>query len=239
MSVVLFDLDGVLVESEPYWQAGFADVVNAVARESSWPDPGLQQAHMGSYQGGRVDETLRDILAKIGQAPAASDESLVRSLTDRVIEQASAAFLDHPIPIDASVQAAKDLHARGFILGVASSSAPQFIDTVLEVVGLAGIVAARQSALGLAEGKPDPEVYALLLRQLGTRAAHCVAIEDSTPGIGAAVAAGIPCIGLRRHDEPMDRFDHCVWVTGAVDADEVEGVLRGELRWNGHPLEMG
>jgi mannitol-1-/sugar-/sorbitol-6-/2-deoxyglucose-6-phosphatase len=239
VSVVIFDLDGVLVESEPYWQAGFADIVNAFAGDSGWTPPGLKADQMGAYQGGRVDETLREILTKLEHSETAMDESLVHDLTHRVIDHASTAFLDHPTPIPVSVAAAKELHARGHTIGVASSSAPEFIDTALEVTGLDGLVAARQSALGLARGKPDPEVYLLLLRQVGVQADQCVAIEDSEKGIGAAVAAGIPCIGLRRHGEPLERFDRCVWVTDRLDADEVEGVLSGRLRRGDRGRDMG
>jgi beta-phosphoglucomutase-like phosphatase (HAD superfamily) len=239
MSCVIFDLDGVLVESEPYWQAGFADVVNAVAAQSGWPDPGLHSDHLAAYQGGRVDETLRDILTKLGQPEAATDDLLVRQLTAQVIERASTAFRDRPTPILASVAAAKELHACGHTIGVASSSALEFIDAALAVVGLEDVVAARQSALGLARGKPDPEVYLLLLRQLGTPPRHCVAIEDSAAGVGAAVAAGIPCIGLRRHDEPLDWYAPCVWTTSTLDANAIESVLAGKLGDGRQPPDMG
>jgi mannitol-1-/sugar-/sorbitol-6-/2-deoxyglucose-6-phosphatase len=231
VSAVLFDLDGVLVESEPYWQEGFAAVVNEFATESGWGDPGLTTKQMAEFLGGRVDDSLSTILEAIGHPEAAADGATMGTLTERVVDFASYAFEREPITIESSVEAVRELRARGVKLGVASSSAPEFIALSLQTLGLEDAFVARQSALGLERGKPDPEVYQLLLEKLGERAADCVAVEDSPRGIGSAVAAGVRCVGLWRGEgAPPAAFEECVWWTRALVAEEIDAELRGERR---------
>ena len=226
MTAVIFDLDGVLVDSEPLWSAGFAAVVNEYAAGQGWVHPGLAADDMGAYQGGRVNETLREILTGTGHPAAATDTEVVDRLTEQVIQWVVTAFLARPTGIASSVETARQLHARGLKLGVASSSAIDFIDTVLDTLGLSDAFSARQSSLLLERGKPDGEVYRRTLQELDEQAADCLAIEDSARGIGAAVDAGIRCIGLwREPGSPPDAFKACAGVTRRLSAEEVESWL--------------
>ena len=195
MKGAIFDLDGVLVDSEPYWQRGFAEVTNEYCVESGLPDPALTAAQMARFQGGRVNDTLASILASLGHPELAAQESL-EQLTGRVIAHVSHAFVAHPTPIESSISVARQLADRGVPLAVASSSAQEFIDAAIKTIGLQDAVSVTQSALGLRHGKPHPEVYQLTLDQLGLEADDVVAIEDSTTGIGSAVRAGIATIWL-------------------------------------------
>lgn len=195
MPGVIFDLDGVLVNSEPYWQRGFAEIVNELCLERGLPNPGLLPEQMARFQGGRVNDTVRAILGELGLLSDA-DSTTVSILTDRVIDHVAQRFLDAPDPIDSSVWVARQLAERGVPLAVASSSAQRFIDAALDAIGLADAFCVTQSALDLVRGKPDPEVYILTLARMGLEARDVVAIEDSTTGLGAALRAGLATIWL-------------------------------------------
>lgn len=223
MAAVIFDLDGVLVDSERHWQRAFADIANEVARERGWDVKTFTAPDMARYAGGRVNQTLRDVFTGIGHPEVADDAELIEALTRRAVRQASAEFLADPRPISASVHVARSLARAGMKLGVASSSSVDFIDTVLSYLGLAESITARRSALNLEKGKPDGEVYRRTLKDLGERAADCVAIEDSKVGIQAAADAGLRCIGLYTGD-PETRpahLDLCVLTTSRLTMADV------------------
>lgn len=228
VSAVIFDLDGVLVESERHWQRAFAQIANEVAGRQGWrlPRP-LTAAAMSKYTGGRVNETLRDIFVGLGHSEAAADPFLIEQLTRRVVDQASADFLSDPEPIVSSVEVARSLAAAGMKLGVASSSSIDFIQTVLSYLGLSDSIAAKQSALLLENGKPDGDVYRLTLEHLNEDAADCVAVEDSPVGIRAAADAGLRCIGLYtgNEDNRPSEFEICAVNTRRLTLGDIQAAL--------------
>lgn len=225
MSAVIFDLDGVLIESEPYWQRGFADVVNEYAAQTGWIHRAFEATDMARFQGGRVPDTIATLLSSLGH-PDAGRPEIIERLTGLVIDTVSAEFGQHPAPIVDSVAVARSLAARGTRMAVASSSAPQFIDAAITELGLTDAFPVRQSALGLEHGKPHPEVYLLTARRLGEDPRACVAIEDSPAGIGAAVAAGMTCIGLwRGAGDPPEVFKQCAVCTTQLTERNIDDAL--------------
>lgn len=198
MTGVIFDLDGVLVNSEPYWQEGFAEVATQFCLEHGLPDPGLTAEQMSRFQGGRVNDTVAAIMSELGYGNY-TDPGMVNALTDRVIDHVSAQFAENANEIPSSVRVARQLADRGIPLAVASSSAQQFIDAALEAIGLSDAFTVTQSALDLEHGKPHPEVYLLTLDKMGLQAREVVAIEDSLAGLGAALRADLATIWLRQN----------------------------------------
>jgi HAD superfamily hydrolase (TIGR01509 family) len=194
VTAVVFDLDGVLVESEPLWQQGFADVVNAYTAAQGQGDPGLRADDLHRFTGGRVNDTVRTLLTALGhEAPA----ELVAALSDRVINQVSLAFPEQDAVIDDSVDVARRLAAGGTRLAIASSSSQRFIDAVVRRLGMEDAFEVTQSAFELERGKPDPEVYLLTCARLGVDPADTLAVEDSVPGLLAALRAGMTAVWLR------------------------------------------
>ena len=193
MTAVIFDLDGVLVNSEPYWQGAFLAVTRDYCQESGFAEPELELADMAAFQGGRVNDTMLTILTSLGHAESA-DPDTIEGLAAEVIAQVGAAFRLESAPITDNVRVARQLADRGVRIGVASSSAQTFIDLALEEIGLADAVTVTQSAYELEHGKPHPGVYQLALERLGVSAREAVAIEDSTTGIGSAVRADLATI---------------------------------------------
>jgi sugar-phosphatase len=232
VSAVVFDLDGVLVESEPYWQRAFADTANAWLDAAGSTRPRLDDADMTRFEGGRVNETLEEILDEVRAEiddPHVGGDDFLDHATSSVVVRVAVDFAAAPQTIAASVDVARQLHGRGTRLAVASSSSEMFIETALQVIGLDDAFAVRCSALQLERGKPHPQVYLDAIDALGERPEDCVAIEDSSRGIAAAVAARIPCLGLwRGQGDPPAAFEACAHVTRGLTVDDVDLVLEGK-----------
>lgn len=224
MTGVIFDLDGVLVNSEPYWQGAFLQITREFCEESGFAQPNLELRDMVRFQGGRVNDTLRTILTSLGHEESTYPD-MIEDLATRVIDHVSDAFRAAPTPITGNVRVARQLADNGVLIGVASSSAQIFIDAALEKIGLADAVAVTQSAYPLKHGKPHPEVYLLTLDRMGISAEETVAIEDSTTGLGSAVRAGLATIWyLEDEAESEDDALARLRETLGEEADAVERV---------------
>jgi HAD superfamily hydrolase (TIGR01509 family) len=187
LTAIVFDLDGILVDSEHVWD----DVREELARErgGSW-HPGAQRDMMGMSS----PEWSRYMHDTIGlrEPPA----EINRIVVERMLER----YAEGPPWIPGALDAVGRM-AASFRLGLASSSNRELIDTVLEAGGLTELFEATVSSEEVARGKPAPDVYLEAARRLGLDAADCVAIEDSHNGIRSAKAAGMACIAI-----PNDRF---------------------------------
>ena len=117
MTAVIFDLDGVLVNSEPYWQAAFLEITREYCKEQGYAEPDLELADMARFQGGRVNDTMRTILTSLGHE---TDPDTIEALAKRVIDQVSDAFRAQSEPITENVRVARELADRGVRIGVAS-----------------------------------------------------------------------------------------------------------------------
>ena len=179
---VVFDLDGVIVDSEQVWD----DVREQLVRERGgrWHE-GAQAAMMGMSS----PEWSRYMHDELGlpESPEAINDEVVRLMLERYRESL-------PL-IDGAVEAVERLAAE-LTLGVASSSNRPLIEAVLERAGIAGRFAAVVSSEEVARGKPAPDVYLEAARRLGVEPALCAAVEDSSNGIRAAHAAGMRVLAL-------------------------------------------
>lgn len=232
-AAVVFDMDGVLIDSEPLWRDGFRHGVAAFMNQHGRPTPTLSDADLARFEGGRVDQTL-DALHQhyLGHGLTAGDR---QDLTRRVVAHVSALFAANPTPIPDSVQALRDIAALGIPVAIATSSAPEFLDAVLDTLDLAHLVQVRQSALHLLDGKPHPEVYLRALDALGVTPAEAVAIEDSLTGLEAAVRAGLPTVWLTTRPEIegraalADRTAHLVEPVPPVHLSAYPAVTRNAI----------
>jgi HAD superfamily hydrolase (TIGR01509 family) len=173
---VVFDLDGVLVDSEQLWD----DVREAYAKESGGRYPeGSARAMMGmsSHEWSRY---MADELGVPG-----TPEQINQAVVERMLERYGA---DPPL-IPGAVEAVQ--RVAGLPLAIASSSNPELIEVVLRVSGLAELFGAAVSSQEVARGKPAPDVYLEAARRLGIEPESCAAIEDSENGIRSAKAAGM------------------------------------------------
>ena len=188
VDAVIFDLDGVLLQTEEIWD----EVRDRLVRERGGRyDEAAQRAMMGMSS----LEWSRYIHEELGVADAPDEISaeVVRRMEPRYRERL-------PL-IDGAVEAVERLASR-WPLGVASSSNRPLIDAVLELAGLDRLFRATVSSEEVERGKPAPDVYLAAARRLGVAAERCAAVEDSHAGIRSAKAAGMRVVAIPNPSYP-------------------------------------
>jgi HAD superfamily hydrolase (TIGR01509 family) len=182
IEAVVFDLDGVLIDSEPVWEEVRREVV--AANGGHW-NPDTQDRLMGMS----TAEWSAYLSADLGVRLSPS------RVAEVVVEAMAARYREHLPLLPGAVDAVRRLGAR-FTLGLASSAPRALIDTVLDASGLAGSFAAVRSTEEEARGKPAPDVYLSVAAELGVPPGSCAAVEDSSNGLRSADAAGMTVIAV-------------------------------------------
>jgi HAD superfamily hydrolase (TIGR01509 family) len=190
LSAVIFDLDGVLLESEQVWSAAKRELT--LARGGVWSEAAERDMlGMSSTEWSRY---MRDQL-RVPMEPSEISAAVVELVAKRYREK---------LPLIEGADAAVRPLAARFPLGLASSSNRQVIDLVLELTGWAELFAVTVSSEEVAHGKPAPDVYLETVRHLQVTAGSSAAIEDSGAGIRSALAAGLTVIAIPNHAYPPD-----------------------------------
>jgi HAD superfamily hydrolase (TIGR01509 family) len=187
IEAVVFDLDGVLLDSEEIWDRAREEL--ARERGGRWHDR-AQRDMMGMSS----TEWSRYMHETIGlpEPPEEINREVVRRLSDLYRREFPA--------IPGAREAVERLAAR-WPLGLASSSNRELIDLALELLGVRHLFKATVSSEEVARGKPAPDVYLEAARRLGIEPTKAAAVEDSENGIYAAKAAGMRVIAI-----PNGRF---------------------------------
>jgi HAD superfamily hydrolase (TIGR01509 family) len=175
---VVFDLDGVLVDSEVWWD----DERRGWAAEHDREWTAEDRASVMGANGREWSETMRRRL-RLDIDPAAIEAAVVGRVVERYRREGAPR-------IDGAVEAVERV-ARRVPVGVASSAHRDVIAAALEGLGLADTFAAVVSSDEVAAGKPAPDVYLETARRLGADATRVLVVEDSVNGIRAAKAAGM------------------------------------------------
>jgi HAD superfamily hydrolase (TIGR01509 family) len=190
IEAVVFDLDGVIVDSEGLWD----DVRERYVRERGGRyDAEAQRAMMGMSS----TEWSQYIHDELGVD--VSPEEINRD----VVELMAARYREH-LPLIPGARKAVERMAGSFPLGLASSSNRELIDAVLELAGLAEFFRATVSSEEVPRGKPAPDVYLEAAHRLGVAPEKCAAIEDSHAGIRSAKAAGMRIVAIPNPHYPPD-----------------------------------
>jgi HAD superfamily hydrolase (TIGR01509 family) len=188
---VVFDLDGLLLDSEQVWD----EVREALVRERGgrWHD--RAQADMMGMSSSEWSRYMHEELG-VPDPPEEINRLVVERMLERYREQL-------PL-IDGAVDAVRRLAER-WPLGLASSSNRPVIDAALEVMGVADLFRTTVSSEEVGRGKPAPDVYLEAAQRLGVRPQDVAAIEDSANGIRSAKAAGMRVIAIPNpHFPPPD-----------------------------------
>ena len=213
VEAVVFDLDGVIVDSEHLWD----EVREELARKRGgrWHD--RAQTDMMGMSAPEWSRYMHDVIG-LSESPEEIDRLVVEGMLARYAEQL-------PL-IDGAVDAVLRL-AESYRLALASSSNRSVIDAVLDAAGLTSSFEATVSSEEVARGKPAPDVFLEAARRLGVAPDSCAAVEDSGNGIRSAHAAGMRVVGIpnRRYPPPRDALALADVVLESID--ELEGDLAG------------
>ena len=191
VAAVIFDMDGVLIDSEPLWREAergvFAELGLVLSDADCQQTMGLRTDELVAYwyrrhpwQGrsqGVVAETINSRVARL--------------------------IAERGTPLPGAAAAVRSTRDASLPVGLASSSSLELIDLVVRTLGLDGCFSVLCSAEDEERGKPDPAVYFTTARRLGVPPSGCVAVEDSVRGVQAAVAAGMRVVAV----PPPDHFD--------------------------------
>ncbi|MFC4098200.1 HAD family hydrolase [Paenibacillus xanthanilyticus] len=198
---VIFDMDGVLVDSEPiYFEI----------EQASFRHYGIHMAEEEQHQfvGITPEEMWRRVKSRYGLAPSVAEltafhQTNVLKAIERHRELA-------PMP-----QAAAFLHRlkkRGIPVAVASSSPMALIERMLTRIGLIEKFDAIASGEEVRQGKPAPDIFLLAADRLGVEANACLVVEDSSNGVKAAKAAGMACAGFRNPHSGNQDLSLADWI---------------------------
>jgi HAD superfamily hydrolase (TIGR01509 family) len=224
---VIFDLDGVLIDSESTWSAARGALTKELG--GRWSD--RAQTDMMGMSSTEWSCYMHDELAV--PLPAGR-------ISEQVVERLTQLFRRH-LPLVPSARSVVTELAKRWPLAIASSSNRPLIDLSLELSGLSDSFRASVSSEEVARGKPAPDVYLAAAGRLGMDARACMAIEDSSGGLRAASAAGMRVVAIPNRDFPPGRdavsLAHTVlWSLGqltpavveALDSAPTEPPSRGE-----------
>jgi HAD superfamily hydrolase (TIGR01509 family) len=212
IDAVIFDLDGVLLDSESAWLAAKRAVVDEWGgtwkEEASHAMLGMSAPEWSVY--------MRDELA-VERAPEEIDAE--------VVERLLVGYRERLPLLPGAVEAVERLAAR-WPLGLASSSNLEVIEVVMEAGGFARYFDHWVSSEEVSGGKPAPDVFVEAARRMEAEPASCAAIEDSHNGILAAHAAGMTVLALPNHEFPPgdDALAKAARVLESLDELTVEAI---------------
>ena len=190
IAAVIFDLDGVLVDSEPVWERVRRGLV--AERGGQWA-PDAQRRLMGMSTQEWAAYLSEDL--GVGLPPG--------EVATLVVDRMAASYREHLPLLPGAVEAVRRLAAR-WPLGLASSAPAVLIGTVLDSAGLRPCFQVTMSTEQVARGKPAPDIYLAVAARIGRAPADCAAVEDSSNGLRSAAAAGLRVIAIPRPQYPPD-----------------------------------
>jgi HAD superfamily hydrolase (TIGR01509 family) len=187
---VVFDLDGVLLDSEQVWDAAREQLVRE--RGGRWHE--RAQRDMMGMSSTEWSRYMHDELG-LPEPPAEINQEVVRRMSDLYRET---------LPLLPGAREAVERLAARWPLGLASSSNRPIIELALALAGLAQYFQVTVSSEEAERGKPAPDVYVEAARRLGVSPSRCAAIEDSHNGIRSAHAAGMIVVAIPNRAFPPD-----------------------------------
>ena len=190
IEAVVFDLDGVLLDSEEIWDRAREEL--ARERGGRWHD--RAQRDMMGMSSTEWSRYMADVIG-LPEPPEEINREVVRRLTELYRQE---------LPAIARAREAVERLAARWPLGLASSSNRELIDLALELLGVEHLFTATVSSEEVARGKPAPDVYLEAARRLGVDPTTAAAVEDSHNGILSAKAAGMRVIAIPNAHFPPD-----------------------------------
>lgn len=189
-AAVLWDMDGTIVDTEPYWMQAETELVAEFG--GSWThDDGLLMVGLGLWKSAGILQT---------RGVELSSDAIVARLTDRVQEQ----LIEQGVPWRPGArELLQQLKHAGVPTALVTMSIERMARQVIDLMGFSAFDVVVAGDM-VAESKPAPDPYLLAAERLGVDPQACIAIEDSVPGVESAVAAGTITIAVPHHiDLPL------------------------------------
>lgn len=207
---VVFDMDGLLLDSEVLWDRAEGELFRRHGDEWTFEDK-------LNVMGTSFEATARYYAERLGQ-PAERGVGLVDEMRSLMKDELRRGVDTHP----GARELIRELRAvDGIGMGLASNSSRDIVDLALAGVGLTDAFDAIVTSDDVMHAKPAPDIYLLACERLGVAPSEAVALEDTTPGIASAKAAGMTCIAVPQFAE-----------TDVSAADRVVGSLEALLEGN-------
>ena len=182
LNTVIFDMDGLLIDSEPLWKEAADELFLNYGKQ-------LTDQQYAITTGMRTKEFLQYWFRHFNLPDAeiaAAEKKIVTNVINLVQQKGQ--------PMPGVPHIINFFADRNFKIGLATSSAPDLINVVIDLLHIRTQLQAISSAADLAYGKPHPEVYLNCARKLGVIPAECICFEDSFNGMIAAKAAKMKCV---------------------------------------------
>jgi HAD superfamily hydrolase (TIGR01509 family) len=204
--LVIFDCDGVLVDSESISNGVLARLLTAEGLPTT-----LAEARR-DYQGLMFSEVIQSVEARLGRP-------LPERWLARYEQERSAAFHEELQPVAGAAETVRLLSAAGVAVCVASQGKLEKTRLTLGLTGLRDLFAAGSlfSAESVARGKPHPDLFLHAARAMGASPSHSVVVEDTPSGVTAAVSAGMRALGYAADSDERALADAGAEVFGALD----------------------
>ena len=183
IQAILFDLDGLMFDSEPHSLASW----EAVLKERGVT---LDQLTIDSILGRRIDATARTLIDKYHLPDT------VQGLADAKTEYQITHLAGNVKPMPGLIELLDEIDRRGLPKAIASSGIRRYVEAVLSVNGLRDRFSVIITGDQVAHGKPAPDVFLAAARALDVEPQHCLVLEDAPAGVQAAKAAGMLCIAV-------------------------------------------
>lgn len=193
LKAVIFDMDGVLVVSEPMWRIVMIKGFRSVGLD-------FTEADCRKTTGMRLDEVVKYWYKKNPWEGKSAYE-----LHDEIIEDLCVMIMEKGVPIEGAVEAVEFFKSHNLKIGLASSSNNKLINTVIKKLGIVKHFEAVHSAEYLPYGKPHPQVFLECARSLQVQPEECLVIEDSVNGVIAAKAASMKVIAVPDTEHANDK----------------------------------
>jgi HAD superfamily hydrolase (TIGR01509 family) len=187
-AAVVFDCDGTLVDSEPLAWRAWEQELAAHGYE-------LTAGDIESNRGRSYRQAHAHFAGRIDGFPDAE------SFWPRFSGTLFALFDSELTPFEDAISTARELHARGIPIGIASSSPRERLDRTLAAAALSDLFDVTVAGDEVEHAKPAPDIFLAAAERLGVPAEQCVAVEDSPPGVESALAAGMTVVAVARADE--------------------------------------
>jgi HAD superfamily hydrolase (TIGR01509 family) len=194
LKAAIFDMDGLLIDSEPYWRRSHIEVLGKYGFM-------LTEDDVRSGAGKRTPDQVA-VWQERFKWQDLSNEAVTRQIVDNVI---SLVHLNGQA-LPGVYEVIELLNKHDIPIAVASSSTPELIKVVLDRLNLGEHVKVWHSAEDEEHGKPHPDVFLTTAKSLSVEPGNCLVFEDSLNGVKAAKAAGMKCIAVPEHPHDPPKF---------------------------------